>query len=54
MYRTGRRGMSLMEVMVVIALVMILLAVLIPSTRSIFEVHQREGAKRLSATYEQL
>ncbi|MCB9685863.1 MAG: prepilin-type N-terminal cleavage/methylation domain-containing protein [Alphaproteobacteria bacterium] len=54
MIRTGRRGMSLMEVMVVIALVMILLAVLIPSTRSIFEVHQREGAKRLAATYEQL
>lgn len=53
-HRTGRRGMSLMEVMVVIALILILMAILIPSTRSIFEVNQREGAKRLSTMYEQL
>ncbi len=46
--------MSLMEVMVVIALVMVLLAILIPSTRSLLEVNQREGAKKLAAVFERL
>jgi prepilin-type N-terminal cleavage/methylation domain-containing protein len=52
--RRARRGMSLMEVMVVMAIMLLLLAVLAPATRSLFQLQQREGAKKLSAMYERL
>ena len=49
-----RRGMSLVEVMVVIAIVLLLVAVLVPSLRSLLGLKQREGARKLAATYERL
>lgn len=51
--RTGsRRGLSLMEVMVVIAIVLGLTAVLIPGTRSLLELNQRSAARKLALQLE--
>lgn len=54
MTRRARRGISLMEVMVVMAMMLLLLAVLAPATRTLFQLQQREGAKKLAAMYERL
>lgn len=47
-----RRGLSLLEVMVVIAMVLALSAVLIPSARSLLEINQRSAARKLSMQLE--
>lgn len=49
-----RRGITLVEVMVAMAILLILVAVLVPSMQSIFELKRREGARQLAATYERL
>ena len=47
-----RRGLSILEVMVVIAIVLALTAVLIPSTRSLLEINQRSAARKLAIQLE--
>jgi prepilin-type N-terminal cleavage/methylation domain-containing protein len=46
--RRNRRGMSLIEVMVVIAIVLGLTVVLVPSARSLFELNQRNAARKMA------
>jgi prepilin-type N-terminal cleavage/methylation domain-containing protein len=50
--RHGRRGMSLVEVIVVIAIMLGLVVVLVPSTRSLFELNQRNAARKLAVHFE--
>lgn len=52
--RTSRRGVSLVEVMVAIAIMLLLVAILVPGLRSILDVRRREGARQLAATFERL
>lgn len=52
--RRGRRGMSLVEVMVVISLLLLLIVVMIPSLNSVFQLQQRKSAQALALTYERL
>lgn len=55
-YRTtaARRGMSLVEVMVVIAIVLAVTVVLLPAGRSLFELNQRSAARKLAVAIERL
>lgn len=50
----ARRGITLIEVMVVMAIMLILVAVLVPGMSSILELRRREGARQLAATFERL
>jgi prepilin-type N-terminal cleavage/methylation domain-containing protein len=52
--RRARRGLSLVEVMVVIALLLVLFAVLVPSVRAIFGLEHRKAALRLTMLFQQL
>ncbi len=52
--RSRRRGVSLVEVMVAIAIVLLLVGILVPSLRSVLDVRRREGARQLAATFERL
>ncbi len=52
--RSARRGLSLIEVMVTIAILLALVAVLAPATRSIFALDQRAAARKLAVLYERL
>ena len=52
--RSSRRGMSLIEIMVVFALLLLMVAVLIPSLQSIFSLQQRQAAKQLVLLYQRL
>ncbi|MBX2796245.1 MAG: prepilin-type N-terminal cleavage/methylation domain-containing protein [Myxococcales bacterium] len=52
--RRSRRGLSLVEVMVAIALMLALIAVLAPSVRAIFELDQRAVGRKLATLYERL
>jgi prepilin-type N-terminal cleavage/methylation domain-containing protein len=52
--RAARRGLSLLEVMVVIAIVLALTAVLIPTGRALFELNQRSAARKLAMAFERL
>lgn len=54
MTRASRRGISLIEVMVTIAIGVALIAVLAPSVRSVFDLDQRAAARKLSVLYERL
>lgn len=47
-----RAGMTLLEVMVVMAILLVLTAVLLPAGRSVFELEQRQVARKLATTYE--
>jgi type II secretory pathway pseudopilin PulG len=49
-----RRGISLVEVMVAMAIMLLLVAVLVPSVRSVLDLRRREGARQLAATFERL
>jgi hypothetical protein len=44
--------MTLLEVMVVMAILLVLTAVLLPAGRSVFELEQRHAARRLATIYE--
>ncbi len=46
--------MSLLEVMVVIAILLVLVAVMVPATNSLFQLEQRKAARDLALTYERL
>lgn len=48
----SRRGLSILEVMVVIAIVLALTAVLLPSARSLLEINQRSAARKLAIQLE--
>jgi prepilin-type N-terminal cleavage/methylation domain-containing protein len=50
--RHSRRGMSLIEVIVVIAIVLGLTVVMVPSARSLFELNQRNAARKLAMHFE--
>ncbi|MBA2320784.1 MAG: prepilin-type N-terminal cleavage/methylation domain-containing protein [Deltaproteobacteria bacterium] len=50
----GRRGLSLVEVMVVIAMLLVLFAVLVPSLGAILGLEHRKSALRLTMLYQQL
>lgn len=50
----SRRGISLMEVMVVIAIMLVLIAVMVPATRSVLQLQQRSAGRKLAVTYERL
>lgn len=52
--RRARRGMTLMELLVALAIVLALAVVLVPSVSSIFELRQRKAAKDLVLLYQQL
>ena len=52
--RGSRRGLSLIEVMVTIAIMVALIAVLAPTMRSVFEMDQRAAARKLAVLYERL
>jgi len=52
--RRSRRGMSLLEVMVVVAIMLALFAVLAPATRSLLALDQRGAARKLAVQYERL
>ncbi len=52
--RRNRGGMSLVEVMVVIALMLALMAILVPSMSAILGLNQRSAAKKLVLTYDRL
>ncbi len=54
MRSSSRRGISLMEVMVVIAIMLVLIAVMVPATRSLLELQQRSAGRKLAITYERL
>ncbi|MFZ5481027.1 MAG: pilus assembly FimT family protein [Myxococcota bacterium] len=47
----ARRGMTLIEIMVVLAIMAIVVAIGIPSIRAIFDVQQRGAARELALTY---
>lgn len=47
----GRRGMSLLEIMVVLAIMAGILAIGIPSISSIYDLQQRGAARELALTY---
>lgn len=47
----GRRGMSLLEIMVVLAIMAAIMAIGIPSMSSIFDLQQRGAARELALTY---
>lgn len=48
----SRRGMTLLEIMVVIAIMLALLAIVSYGARSLLDVDKRAAAKKLSAVYE--
>jgi prepilin-type N-terminal cleavage/methylation domain-containing protein len=50
----GRRGISLVEVMVVMAILLIVMAVMVPSMRNLLDLRRREGARQLAGTFERL
>jgi prepilin-type N-terminal cleavage/methylation domain-containing protein len=50
----SRRGLSLLEVMVVVAIILALTAVLIPAGRSLLELNQRSAARKLALVFERL
>ena len=52
--RRNRGGMSLIEVMVVLALMLALMAILVPSMSAILGLNQRSAAKKLVITYDRL
>jgi type II secretory pathway pseudopilin PulG len=52
--RSSRRGMSLIEIMVVFAMLLLMVAVLVPSMQSIFSLQQRQSAKQLVLLYQRL
>jgi len=52
--RSGRRGMTITEVMVVLVIAIILIGVMAPSLSSVFMLEQRQAAKNLAILYEQL
>lgn len=47
-----RRGLSLLEVMVAIAIMLGLTAIVVPATRSLFELQQRNAARKLAMQLE--
>jgi prepilin-type N-terminal cleavage/methylation domain-containing protein len=49
-----RRGVSLLEMMVVIAIVLAVTAVMVPVGRSLFDMNQRSAARKLALTIERL
>lgn len=49
-----RRGVSLLEMMVVIAIVLAVTAVMVPVGRSLFDMNQRAAARKLALTIERL
>lgn len=50
----SRRGLTLVEIMVVIAILLVLLAVIVPGVNSLFALQQRKAAKNLATLYERL
>ncbi|MEZ4236786.1 MAG: type II secretion system protein [Myxococcota bacterium] len=52
MARRDRRGMSLLEVMVAIAIMLGLIVIAVPATRSLFELQQRDAARKLAMQLE--
>ncbi len=48
---TARRGISLVEIMVVLAIMAVVLGIGIPSLNAIFDVQQRGAARELAMTY---
>src|SRR5690606_15918257 len=52
--RRSRRGMTLMEILVALAIMIAVAVVLVPSATSIFELRQRKAAKELVLLYQQL
>ena len=50
----SRRGLSILEVMVVIAIMLALAAVLAPAARSVFQLDQRAAARKLAIAFERL
>ena len=52
--RRGRRGMTLLEVMVALAVAVGVLVVAVPTIRTIFTLEQHRAAKDLALLYQQL
>ena len=52
--RRNRGGMTLVEVMVVLALMLALMAILVPAMSAILGLNQRAAAKKLVITYDRL
>ncbi len=50
----ARRGLSLVEIMVVIALLLVMFAVLVPSVRAVFGLEHRKAALRMTMLFQQL
>lgn len=50
--RRARRGMSLVEMMVVLAIMAMMALVAVPSLKAIFDVQQREAVSNLASTYQ--
>jgi prepilin-type N-terminal cleavage/methylation domain-containing protein len=50
--RSARRGMSLLEVMVVMAILLVMTAILVPAGRSVFQLEQRGAARKLATVFE--
>jgi prepilin-type N-terminal cleavage/methylation domain-containing protein len=49
--RTSRAGISLIEIMVVLAIMAVVLGIGIPSLAAIFDIQQRGAARELASTY---
>ena len=52
--RRGRRGLTLLEVLVAVAIMILFSAALMPSLDAVFLLEQRGAARRLALVYEQL
>lgn len=52
--RRDRRGMTLMELMVALAIMLVITAVLLPSMDAVFMLQQRGAARRLALAFEAL
>lgn len=50
----ARRGVSLIEVMVTIAIAVALIAVMAPAARSVFDMDQRAAARKIAVLFERL
>lgn len=52
--RRLRRGMTLMEVMVAVVIMLLLAGILVPSAMSVFQVRERQAAQRIALLYQTL
>lgn len=50
----GRRGLSIMEVMVVVAILLALVVVMVPAVNSVLMIQERRAAKQLVMLYQRL